>query len=184
MHDIIIKEEVEPVGIAELSLLEVGIHGGLRVGKSELSVGLVVLVDEGIHLSVETGGRAIGKRCQFKPSLLLHFTVDTHLFLRVTDIVFAVVGLAAIRKLTGIVDGAVSGATFLRGNDNHTGHGTCTVNRGSATILEDLEAFDIVRVQTGNGVGDECLGVSRREVVGTDAYGILHDDTVNHPKRT
>ena len=160
VHNIIIKEEVEPVGVAELSLLEVGIHGGLSVGKSELSVGLVVLVDEGIHLSVETGGGTVGKRCQFKPSLLLHLTVDTHLLLRVTDIVLVVVRLATVGKFTGIVDGTVSGTTLLGSDDNHTGHGACTVNRGSATVLEDLETLDVVRVQTCDGIRDKGFGVS------------------------
>ena len=182
VHDVVVEEEVEPVRIAELGLLQISVHGRLGVGESELSVRLVVLVDEGVHLSVQTRRRAVGERCQFEPALLLHLAVDTHLLLRVTDVVLVVAGLAAIGVFAGIVDGGMSGTSFLRGDDNHTGHRARAIDRGGTTVLEHLETFDVVRVQTGNGVGDEGLGIARREVVGTDADGIFHDDAIDHPE--
>ena len=105
LHDVIAEEQVEPVGITELCLLQVGVHGSIGIGQPILSVGLVILGDEVVHLTIQTSGGAVGKCRELKPTLGGHFFVDTHLLLRVRDVVVPVAGLQTIGKLTGIVNG-------------------------------------------------------------------------------
>ena len=183
LHDVVVEEQVEPVGVAELGLLQVGVHGSLRVGQTKLAVALVILFDERVHLAVETRCGAVGKAGILEPTLGLHLLVDTHLLLGVGDVVVAVAGLEAISELTRIIDGRVSRAAFLGGDDHHTSHGARTIYRGGGTILQDLEALDIVGVESGDGIGNQRCGITRREVICAHVDGILKNHAVDHPQR-
>ena len=45
----------------------------------------------------------------------------------------------------------MTAAALLRGDHDNAGHGARAIYRGSGAILQDVEALDIVRVQTGDG---------------------------------
>ena len=71
---------------------------------------------------------------------------------------------------------------LLRRHDDHTCHSTCTVDRGSGSILEDLEALDVIGVKPCDSGADEGLGVTGGEVISTYVGDVLHDHTVYHPE--
>ena len=55
---------------------------------------------------------------------------------------------------------ALAGFTLLRRDDDHARHGARTIDRGGGTVLEDLEALDVVGVQPGDGGGNQGLRVT------------------------
>ena len=183
LDDVVVEQQVEPVGVAELCLLQVGVHGSIGVRQAELPLRLIILGDEVVHAAVETRAAAVGQRRELQPALGGHFLVDTHLLLRVTDVVLGIAGLQAVGELTRIVDCAMTHTAFLRCDDNHTRHGARTVNRRGRTVLQHLERLDVVGVQTGNGIRNQCLGVTRREVVSIHVHGTLQNHTIDHPQR-
>ena len=72
---------------------------------------------------------------------------------------------------------------LLRRHDDHTCHSTCAIDRGSGSILEDLEALDVIRVKPCDSGADEGLGVTRGEVISSYVGDVLHDYTIYHPER-
>ena len=183
LHQIVVEQEVEPVGVAELSLLQVSVHCSVGVRQAKLSVGSVVRINEFVHLTIKTWSRAINEVGQLQPALGSHLLIYTHLLLWVGDVVIIVAGFQPIGELTGIVERAMSCAAFLGCHNNHTGHGACTIYRGSRTILKNLEALDIIGVKTGYGIGYQRSGITRRKVVGRYIHSIFHDDTIYDPQR-
>ena len=71
---------------------------------------------------------------------------------------------------------------LLRRHDDHTCHSTCSVDRGSGSVLEDLEALDVIRVKPCDSGADEGLGVTRGKVISTYVGDVLHDHTIYHPE--
>ena len=61
LHHVVVEEEVEPVGIAELSLTEVGVFRRLSVGEAELTCLGIVGIDELIHGAVYSGVGGVGE---------------------------------------------------------------------------------------------------------------------------
>ena len=183
LHDVAVEQQVEPVGVHELGLTQIVVHGGTSVGQTELAVGGVVLVHQVIHTTVDTRRRTVDQRSELQPTLLLHLLEDAHLLLRVADVEVAIVGLQTIGELTGVVDLGVALATGLGGDHNHTSVSLCTVDRGSRTILQDLEALDIIGVQASHSRSNQCVGVTRRQVIGTHLNVVRQNHTVDHPKR-
>ena len=182
LHDVVVEQQVEPVGVAELGLAQVVVHRLLGVGQHEVARLLVVGVHQAVHLAVQAGRRGVGNLRELQPALGGHLLVDAHLLLRVRDVVIAVGGLQAVGELARIVDRAVALAALLRGDDDHARHGARAIYRGGGTVLQHLERLDVVGVQAGDGVRDQRRGVARREVVGVDVDGVLHDHAVDHPQ--
>ena len=73
--------------------------------------------------------------------------------------------------------------TLLGRYDNDTRHRARTIYRGSRTVLQYLEALDILRVDTRNSTGNQGSSITRREVISVHLDSILKNDTVHHPKR-
>ena len=87
----------------------------IKVG--EIYRGKVVSIkDFGCFVEVLPGKEGLCEVASFKESEML------------LNSVVGIAGLHTIGKLTCIVDAAMSGTTFLGGDDHHTGHGTCTVD--------------------------------------------------------
>ena len=182
LHDVVVEQQVKPVRIAVLSLTQVVVHGLLRKGQIELTGLLVKGVHQAVHLSIQTGTRGIGYLRELQPSLGGHLLVDTHLLLRVRDVIVRIGGLQTIGELTRIVDGAVTLATLLGSDDDHARHGARAVDRGGRAVLQHLERLDIVSVKTSNGIGNQRRGITTGQVVGVHVDGILHDHAVDHPQ--
>ena len=81
LHDVVVEQQVKPVGIAELSLTQEAVAGSLSVGQCILSSLRIVGVDQVIHLTIDTRGAAVHQAGILKPTLLLHLAQDTHLLL-------------------------------------------------------------------------------------------------------
>lgn len=122
LHQIVIVEQVEPVGVSHLGFAQICVAGRLGVSQSIFTGHRIVCVDQTIHGTVHTAAAGVGKRCEAEPAFLFHFLVDTHLLLRVAYIEIAVGGFETIGQFTCIVNRGVTGASLLGGHDNHTSH--------------------------------------------------------------
>ena len=182
LHNVAVEKQIKPVCITELSLLQVLGHCRLSERQFKITFRLVIAVHQSIHLSIESGRRGVGHLRELQPSLGLHLLVDTHLLLRVRDVIVAIAGLQAVGELTGVVDGAVACTTLLRGDNHHTRHGACTINRSSRTVLQHLERLDIIGIQASNSIGNQRCGITTRQVISIHVHGILHDDAIDHPE--
>ena len=181
LHHVAVEKEVKPIGVTELSLTEVVIFSLGGIWETILAIG--VTVDEFVHCTIYTRRGRRSERSKFEPALLLHFLVNTHLLLRVTDVILAVTWFKSVGKFACIFDACVTGATLLCINNDHTRHSARTINRSCRTILEDLETLDVVGVKTGNSRSDKGFGITRRKFVGADFHSIFKNHTINNPKR-
>ena len=155
LHHVGVKEQVKPVGVAEFGFAQVSVFGfgGVCQFKVSLTGDGVhdVVVEHVVHAAIHTCAATTCQGSKFKPTFLFHFFIDTHLLLRVTDVVVAVTGFQAVGEFTRIINRCVSGATGFGGHHNHTRHSLCTINGCCTTVFQDLETFNIVGIQTGNG---------------------------------
>ena len=183
LENVVVEQQVEPVGVAHFGFAQISVAGLGCVSHSIGSGNGIIGVEQVIHLAIDTGVRRTYERSKLEPALGFHFLVDTHLLLRVADVVVTVVGLQAIGELTCIVDRGVAGTTRLGRHNNHTCHCLGTVDRGCRTVFQNLEACDIVGIQTSDCRGDQRHSVTRREVVGTDFYCVLKHHAIDNPQR-
>ena len=176
------EKEVEPVGVAELGLLQVGVACGLGVLQAEGARRRIVaqLLE---HVAIDTRVRGIGQVLELEPALVGHLLIDAHHLLRVHDVIVAIRGLQAGGELARIVERGTSLLALLGGDDNHTSHGARTINRGSGTVLEHGERLDVVRVQTSHSRRNQRLGIARRKFVGGHIHVVLINHTVDDPQR-
>ena len=144
------EQKVKPVGIAVLGFTEIGRLGLGSIGKGELTGHRIILAEHLVHLAVDTAVGSVRDVCIVQIALLLEFLVDGHLILRVHDVERIVGRLEPVGIFTGVTDAALACGTFLGGDDDDAGHRPCTVDRGCGTILEDLEALDVVGVESCN----------------------------------
>ena len=133
------EQHIKPVGVAELSLLQVCVAGSLGILKAESTCRGVVAAELLEHIAIDTRIRGIGQVLELKPSLVGHFLIHTHHLLRVHDVVVAIRRLQTGGELTRIVQGGTTLLALLGGDDNHTGHSTRTINRGGRTVLKHSE---------------------------------------------
>ena len=181
--DIVGEELVEPVRVAVLGGAEVSGLRGVGVREAELTAGLVELGNQLIHLTIDTAVGGVGRTGIQEVTLLLQFLVDGHLVLGVHDVELGVHRLQTDRIFSVVSDAAGAGATLLGRDDDNAGHGARTVDGGRGTVLEDIEALDIVGVQTGDGGRDQGIGVTGAQVFRVDIDNVFHDDTVHDPQR-
>ena len=177
------EELAEPVGVAPLGLSQIVVLRLLVVGQGERTSGGVVGVGELVHLAEDAALRSpvgIGK---IEPSLATHLLIDSHLLLRVHDVVVAVLRTQTQGVFARIAYTCRAGLTLLRCDNDDTRHGAGTIDARSRAVFQDVERLDVVGIQTGHGRGDERLGITARQVVGRDVGDILHDDTVDDPQR-
>ena len=176
------EEFAEPVGIAHLCIAEVVSASLRRVLQSEDPRRGVVVVRQVVHLPVDTRGAVVVDAGEVQPALTLHLVVDLHLVLRVHDIVVAVAGHEARGELPCVGEGAATRVTLLRRDDDDPCHSLCPVDGRCRAVLEDLEALDIVGIETCDSRAEECRSVPRAEVISADVYDILLDDPVDDPE--
>ena len=183
LHQAGLKQLVKPVGVAHLGLAQIGVARLLGVGQSIGARGRIVGVHQPVHLAVDAAvGRTVGL-AESQPALLLHLLVDTHLLLRVHD-VERLIGRHKANRIFARIRNLVRALAALLGrHHNHARHGARAVDRRGRTVLENLEALDVVGVQTRNGRTDKRLGIARRQRVGIHLGHILHNHTVDHPQR-
>ena len=176
------EQEVEPVRVAELGSLEVGIAGCLGVLQSEASLDGVVGTELLEHVAIDAGVLGVDHVVELKPAFVVHFLIDAHHLLRVHDVVVVVAGFEAGCELARVVHAGVSLRASLGGDDDHAAHGPGTVDGGGRAVLQDGERLDIVGVQACHGRGYQGLGVAGSQVVGTDIDIILVDDAIHYPQ--
>ena len=181
--DAVREQQVEPVGVAELGIPQVGRLRFQGVGQGELLRHGIVLAQELVHLTINTAVLGVGDVRVVQPALLFQFLVHGHLVLGIHDVEGAVERLHAERVLTGIGHRAVPGTAFLGGDDDNARHGARTVDGGRGTVLQDFEALDIVGVQTGDRGGDQGVGITGAQVLGIDFNDVFHDHAVHDPQR-
>ena len=180
--DRVVEQDVEPVRVAELGGAEVGVSRRLGVREAEGAAGFVILGDQLVHLAVDTAVAGVGRLGVVQVTLLLELLVDFHLVLGVHDVEGVVAGLEPIGVFAGVADLAGSGGTLLGRDDDNARHGARTVDGSGGTVLEDVEALDIVGVQAGDGRGDQGVGVTGRQVVRAHVHDIFHDHAVHDPQ--
>ena len=86
LHDIRGEKLVKPVGISEFGLLQVAV---LRLGgvlQCETTRKTVISIGEFVHLSVYAILATIEHFREIEPTLVGHFSVNTHLFFGVEDV--------------------------------------------------------------------------------------------------
>ena len=133
------EQEVEPVCVTELGSTKVGIASGFCILQAECTRNGVVFTQLLEHIAIDTSVLGIDHIVELQPTLVVHLLIDTHHLLRVHDVVVVVARLQACGKFTSIVHTGTSLGTALCGNHNHTTHGSCTIDRGCRTVLQDGE---------------------------------------------
>ena len=73
--------------------------------------------------------------------------------------------------------------TGFRGNHNHAICGFFPVNSRSRRILQHVDLFDILRVQTGNSVTQQIHEIQIIQILRIHVHRVFLDHTVDHPKR-
>ena len=182
LRNAVVEQNIKPVCISVFSLAQISISCFRSVRQSKSCV-CVVTVDQMIHLTIYTTVRSTVYIREVQVTVAFQCLIYVHLFLRVHDVEVTVVRFQTHGEFTCIADLVRTCLTFLGSNDNHTCHGTSTIDRSSRTILQDLEAFDIVSIQTRDSRTDQCNGITRRQIVSTYFRYILHDDTIYYPQR-
>ena len=150
LRNTITEKQVKPIGILIFSLLEIAIHRLLSISQSKSSRLRIICIHQVIHLAKDATVRSTITLFKREITIVVHLTIYTHLILRIHDIEIAVAWLQTHSEFTSIADTVCTSLTFLGCNNDDTSHGTCTINRGSRTILQNLEAFDIISIQTCN----------------------------------
>ena len=182
LHQRTWEELFEPVGVTHLGTVQIGITCFFSVDKPKLSRRRIVGVDEFIHLSINTVVTAIQHIREIEPSFVLHFLIDTHLILGIQNVELTVSGNQTWGKLTGIVHMSLSRTAFFRSNNNNATHGTCSINRRSRTVFQDLKTLNIIRIKSCNGWRNQRLCITRWQCIGTDISDIFLNNAVNHPQ--
>ena len=77
----------------------------------------------------------------------------------------------------------MSGLTLFGGHNDDARHGSCTIDGSGRSVLKDLEAFDVVSVESGNGRAEQGFNVTGSQFISSDIDDIFLDDPVDHPKR-
>ena len=182
LHDGRREEFFEPIGVAKFCLLQVGVFrlGGVR--QQELAARGVEGIFQLIHLAVHAVVATIQHIRVVEPAFVAQFAIDPHLLLRVENVEIAIRGHQTRGELARVVEMSLPLAALFGGHHDHARHGARTVDRRGRTVLEHLEALDVVGVQARDGRTDERFGVTRCEVVGADVRHIFHDHAVHHPK--
>ena len=160
LRDGIAEEQVKPVGVPVFSLSQIGVAGFGGVCKTECAGCLVVAVEQMIHLAIHTTVRGAVGLGKIDDARLLHLLIHSHLLLRVHDVEVIVAWLQAHCELTSIAYLVAALVTFLGCDYNHTRHRARTINRGGRTVLQNLEALDVVGVQSCYRRGDKRGGIS------------------------
>ena len=70
----------------------------------------------------------------------------------------------------------------LSRHDDHPVEGSCSIYRGSGSILQYLYVLYIGGVEAGDGGADQRRCVSRRKLIEAKANEVLVDSPVNYPK--
>ena len=183
LQQCVAEKFVEPIRVAEFGCAQIIIHRRSGVRKAESAVRFVILIDQIIHFTIYAGIGRGSDACKFEPSFAFHFPIDTHLLLRVADVELVVTGFHTGCEFAGVADTRRTCATFLRRHDDHAGHCLRTINRRCRTVLQNLEALDVVGVQTRDGGRNQRHGITRRQIVGRNLDCIFHDDAIDHPQR-
>ena len=176
------EEFLKPVGITILSLSQVLIARCLTILKGKGAGGGVILISQLIHLAIDTTLRGAVGVGEVEPSLGSHLLIDTHLLLRIHNIIVAIERTLAQGVFACITDAALACLTFFRSDHNHAAHGSCTIDRGGRAVFQNIERFDIIGVQSGYGRRDKCLSIAARQVIGRDVGHIFHDDAIDDPE--
>jgi len=176
VHDVVVEQLAEPVRVAELRRAQVIPDACVVVlqlsGRNHL-----------VHLSEYAAFRIGDGFCEVEPVFFLHVHVHRHLVLRVHNVEIPVGRNHAVGEFAGVVDGAHAGAAAFGGDDDDARHGARSVDGGGGAVFQNVEAFDVFGIESGDGRCDERRGVARGEVVGVDVDDVLHDDAVHHPQR-
>ena len=178
-----LEQEVEPVGVAVFGGLEVSRNGFGGVLQTESARGRIILGNQLVHLAVDTAVHAVCGLGVVEVTFLLELLVDGHLVLGVHDVEGGVRRLQPVGVLAGVADVALARLSFLRGNDDNARHCARAIYRGSGSVFQDIERFDIVGVQAGDGGRNQGSGVTGGKVVGTHVHHIFHDHAIDHPQR-
>ncbi len=179
-----VREQLaEPVCVTILCVAKICSTSLVGVGKSELTCYRIVSIEKLIHLTIYTTICSVRDFCIVQETLLLQLLVYRHLILRVHNIKCRIAWLQTHGVLTSIANLSLTSFTLLSGNNDHTSHSTSTINRSSRTILQDFEAFDIIRVKACDSRADKSVGISRWQLIWTYVYYIFHNHTIDNPKR-
>ena len=181
--DVVGEQAVEPVGVAHFGGTQVGGPGLVRILQAELARRLVVQGDQFVHLAIDTALGIVGRRRIVQIALLFQFLVNGHLVLGIHDVEGRVIRLQAHRVFTRIGDPAAAGLTLLRGDDDNAGHGAGAVDGGRGAVLQDVETLDIVGVQTGDGRGDQGVGITGGQGFRIHFHDVFHDHAIDDPQR-
>ena len=179
--DAVLEELLEPVRIAVLSCTEVIVTACFCILDAVLTV--VVVVHILIHIAVDTPVPRGSHPVRDHALTIVHFLEDSHLILRVEDIVLAVrryLTVGQLRLIGEAIDPLI-GAARLDG-DNPP-EGALTIESGSRSIGDDAEALDVLLRKPWKRSSDDALRIGRVQVSDIEILVLLVDDTIDDPQR-
>ena len=78
---------------------------------------------------------------------------------------------------------ALTSLTLLCCYNNHTCHSTSTIDRCSRTVLQNLETFNVISIQSCNSRRNQSLCITWWQRTCINIGNVFHDDTINNPQR-
>ena len=168
----VVRQEAKPIRIRHFGLTRLR-HKGVIVNLSRDITVISSFVTHHRHV--------VGERIVEVHQVL----AEAHALLRVHQVDVAV-GISRTRRvfeLRIVGDARRTGITLLGGHHNHTVGGTRSVERGRRGVLEHVNALNVLRVESRNGITDIVDVVRVIELLVGHIDRIGQGDTVEHPQR-
>ena len=117
--------------------------------------------------------------------LVCQFFPESYPFLRIhqIDIPVGIAWTAGDFRRVGIRKNRFSDPSFFGSYYHNTVFCTWTVYSSSRSVFQHIDPFDILRIDTGNGITDNIQIIGIIQIVGIDIDRVCHHDTVQYPQR-
>ena len=168
----VVGQEAEPIRVGRFGLTRLR-HKGVIVNLSRDITVVCSFVTHHRHV--------VGERIVEVHQVL----AEAHALLRVHQVDVAV-GISRTRRvfeLRIVGDARRTGITLLGGHHNHTVGGTRSVERGRRGVFEHVNALNVLRIESRNGITDIVDVVRVIELLVGHIDRIGQGDTVEYPQR-
>ena len=182
MTNAVLEELLEPVRITELSSTEVSRTTCIGIEYTVLATLIIVIIDAIVEVAVDPILRGDKDSLVVKALTISHLIEDGHLVLRVQDIILAIGGDGTISKLGLISEGVSPLPSLTRADGDNPPEGALTIESGSRSVVDDLEALDVALRETGQSSCDEALSFGRCKVGDVEVLVFLVDHSIDDPQ--
>ena len=182
MTNAVLEELLEPVRITELSSTEVSRTTCIGIEYTVLATLIIVIIDAIVEVAVDPILRGDKDSLVVKALTVGHLIEDGHLVLRVQDIILAIGGDGTISKLGLISEGVSPLPSLTRADGDNPPEGALTIESGSRSVVDDLEALDVALRETRQSSSDEALSFGRSKVGDVEVLVFLVDHSIDDPQ--